>query len=213
MAVDRLATLDLLAKVCPLAPRARLQAAQGAMVPAFTEAEIVTWPRVAMAVAQLAHESAEFSRYVENLNYSATAIMETWPGRMPSLVAAGLYARNPERLANKVYADRLGNGPEESGDGWRYRGRGPVQNTGKKAYAALSTVLGIDLVKQPELLERLDLGFRAFAWFWKTNKLNAASDALDVKAATRIINGPGLKGLASRELYFARARAVLETLV
>jgi putative chitinase len=213
MAADRLLTLDLLAKVCPLAPRARLQAALVAMLPAFAEAAIDTWPRVAMAVAHLAHESTEFSRFVENLNYSATAIMETWPGRLPSLVAAGLYARNPERLANKVYADRLGNGSEESGDGWRYRGRGPLQHTGRKAYAALSAVLGVDLVKQPELLERLDLGFRAFAWFWTQNNLNAAADALNVKASTRIINGPGMKGLASREMYFARARAALETLL
>src|SRR5207237_1183036 len=102
---------------------------------------------------QCAHESQELNRLVENLYYSATALARTWPRRFPAVTEAEAYARQPERIANRVYADRLGNGDEDSGDGWRYRGRGIIQITGRGNYREVGAALVLPLEARPALLE------------------------------------------------------------
>lgn len=156
---------------------------------------------IASFVAQLAHESAEFTRLEENLNYSAQRLRQIWRRRFPTLALAQQYARNPQRLANFVYANRLGNGPQDSGDGWRFRGRGPIQLTGSKNYTVCSTGIGVDLIDKPDLLCTPTVGIRSACWYWKVRDLDLLDDDDDVRAETRAVNG-GFHGLASRQAYF-----------
>ncbi|AUN95395.1 glycoside hydrolase family 19 protein [Pseudazoarcus pumilus] len=164
--------------------------------------DIDTPARIAAFVAQLAHESARFDRLTENLNYSAHGMAATWPGRFrgpdgePNAFARDLH-RQPERIANVVYADRLGNGPPESGDGWRYRGRGLIQITGRSNYRACGAALGVDLETYPELLEYPLYAALSAGWYWHMRGLNAHADRVDVERITRLING-GTHGLADR---------------
>lgn len=163
--------------------------------------------RLAMWVAQCGHESMSFSRLVENLNYSAEALLRTWPTRFTAASARAM-ERQPERIANHVYASRMGNGPPESGDGWRYRGRGLIQLTGKQNYKAAGLALGVDLVAQPELLATERYAALSAGWFWASRGLNLLADAADVEAVTKRING-GTHGLADRAARFQRAREAL----
>lgn len=173
--------------------------------------QVNTLPRLAHFISQILHESIGLSATVENLNYSAEALVKTWPKRFPTVDFAKRYARQPERIANYVYANRLGNGPVESGDGWKFRGRGPIQMTGKDKAIALTKLFGeefdVDYVENPELLERPDDGIRAAFWFWKTNNINQAIDKVKPESAcevvTLIVNG-GQNGLQSRKILFAR---------
>lgn len=164
--------------------------------------------RLAMFLAQVGHESAGFTRVVENLNYSAAALSRVWPKRFPTPAVAAAFARQPERIANRVYGGRMGNGPETSGDGWRYRGRGLIQLTGRANYRACSSALEVDLVKEPELLATRRLAALSAGWFWKTRELSPLADAEDVAGVTRKING-GVHGLEDRTARFRRARAAL----
>lgn len=174
---------------------------------AMDEFEINTPIRIAAFIAQTAHESAEYTSLIENLNYSADALMRVWPSRFtPEKVTS--YARQPEKIANCVYANRMDNGDELSGDGWRYRGRGVIQITGRYNYEACGTALKLDLVSKPELLEQPLNTFRSAAWYWASRKLNALADNQDFKGITRGING-GLNGLEDRIKYYNRAKAVL----
>ena len=158
-----------------------------------------------MWLAQLAHESALFERTVENLNYTTVAqIRKTWPRRFPSNASAAPYVRNPQRLANEVYANRLGNGDAASGDGWKYRGRGLIQITGKDNYRDAGEALGLPLLEEPELLEDLVHAADAAGWFWKSHGLNRF--ASNINDCTRAING-GLNGLPDRMRLYNRASA------
>lgn len=168
--------------------------------------------RWAAFIAQAAHESAQFTRLVEGLSYSVRGLMVTWPKRFPTEASAKPYARNPEKLANFVYGNRLGNGPPESGDGWRYRGRGLIQVTGKANYAEAGAALGLPLVLQPAMLERPTDAVRSAAWFWQKNRLNELADTGSLEsfeAITRRING-GLTGIADRVLLWHKAQEVLQ---
>jgi putative chitinase len=180
-------------------------------VPYLNEAaqrfEIATPLRSAAFIAQTAHESAEYSRFVENLNYSAQGLLNTWPKRFTAEKALA-YGRKPDRIASYVYANRLGNGNEASGDGWRYRGRGIIQITGKTNYQACGNGLGVDLLASPELLEQPQLAFLSAAWFWDSRKLNDLADRDDFVGITKIING-GTNGLADRQAYYELAKAAL----
>jgi putative chitinase len=171
--------------------------------------EISTDLRLAMFLAQTYHESSGYTRWEENLNYSAKRLMQVWPSRFPSLAKAQQYAHNPEKLANSVYANRLGNGGPVSGDGWRYRGRGPIQITGRANYTECSRGIGHDVVTEPALLAQAECGFLSAGWFWQSRGLNEIADSEDVRAATRRING-GYTGLSEREKLYRRARTVLE---
>lgn len=173
--------------------------------------------RIAAFVAQCGHESASLTRLVENLNYSAQGLANTWPSRYaidprakepkPNELAARL-ARRPEAIANNAYANRNGNGPESSGDGWTYRGRGLLQVTGRANYVAAGTALALDLVRHPELLELPWNACASAGHFWSVNGLNQLADLQDTVAITKKING-GTKGLAERAALTARALAVL----
>jgi putative chitinase len=170
--------------------------------------EINTPHRIAGFLSQIAHESAGLTRLTENLNYSAEGLMRTWPSRFKTLAFAQQYHRQPQRIANLVYANRMGNGDEASGDGWRYRGRGLKQLTGKTNYAAFSDAIGEDYVAEPDLLlEPVNAALSA-GWFWNTNGLNQIADRGDVAAMTRRING-GLIGLEDRQRRFNACMAAV----
>lgn len=168
--------------------------------------EINTPLRIAAFLAQCAHESGGFTRLVENLNYSAEALTRVWPKRFPSMEIAMRYHRQQEKIANSVYASRMGNGPESSGEGWKYRGRGLKQLTGKTNYTACGQGLGVDLVVNPDLLTNPEFASLSAGWFWKTNNCSPLADAREFELLTKRING-GLIGLADRKARYAKALA------
>jgi putative chitinase len=170
--------------------------------------DINTPDRIAGFLSQIAHESAGFSATRENLNYSAEALMRVWPSRFNAGNVAE-YARNPQKIANKAYCDRMGNGPESSDDGWKYRGKGLIQLTGKDNYQRFSDATGVDAVENPELLAEPELAALSAGWFWSTNGLNALADAKDVVGMTKRING-GTHGLDDRQAKYAAVLASME---
>jgi putative chitinase len=175
----------------------------GPLNSAMAEVGIDTPHEVASFVAEVGHESRHLQALAENLNYSDKGLLATWPRRFDPVTAAR-YARHPEMIANRAYAHRYGNGDEASGDGWRYRGRGAIQITFHDNYAACGAALGLDLLRQPELLLDPINAMRSAGWFWKVKGLDAEDDDDDVTRETRIING-GALGLAERQAIFDRA--------
>ena len=165
--------------------------------------------RLAGFLAQTAHESAEFKFIEENLNYSAEGLIKTWPTRFNSNNAKA-YARKPEAIANKVYADRMGNGNEASGDGWKFRGRGIKQLTGRENYTRFGNAIGITAEKATEYCSTKRGAVESAAWFWKTNNLNRFADADDIVGLTKAING-GTIGLADRKKRYQIAKSVFAT--
>lgn len=175
---------------------------------ALNEFEINTPLREAAFLAQIAHESGNFLRLVENLNYSAKRLTQVWPKRFPTLEKAQPYANNPEKLANFTYANRNGNGPEASGDGWKYRGRGFIQITGRANYQSCSNGLGADFVGEPDLLAQPEFAFRSAGWYWDSRGLNPLADNGDLKTITIRING-GTVGLAERLSLYNKIKSIL----
>lgn len=169
--------------------------------------------RQAHFLAQIGHESGGFSRLIENLNYSAERMAQVWPSRFatggkPNALAVRLN-RNPEAIANVVYADRLGNGPQVTGDGWKYRGRGLIQLTGRANYQAAATALNLNLIANPDqVADSKTVAARVAAWFWFANGLNQLADADNLVGITRRING-GTIGLDDRQLRLDRAERAL----
>jgi len=163
--------------------------------------EINTKERVAAFIAQTAHESGNYTILKENLNYSAEGLVKTWPKRFLTVAEAMPYNRNPEKIANKVYADRLGNGNEASGDGWKYRGRGVIQLTGRDNCTAFAKSINKTLDETITYLETKEGAIEGACWFWKTRKLNATCDAKDITTMTKLING-GLLGLDERKAKY-----------
>lgn len=198
-------TPTLLRQIMPKAPSAWLDALC-VLAPKWG---ITTPLREAHFIAQLAHESAQFTRLEENLNYSAKRICEVWPKRFANLTEAGPYANNPERLANRVYANRIGNGVEASGDGWRYHGRGPIQITGRGNYQTAGDGIGLDLVETPEAVLRPLVGCDVAGWFWESRKLNALADVDNIRHITMRVNG-GSEGLEDRRGWLHRAKTILK---
>lgn len=165
--------------------------------------------RVCHLIAQLAHESAELNATVENLNYSAEGLRKTFPKYFPTSALATQYARKPQAIANRVYANRMGNGSEASGDGWKYRGRGLIQLTGLSNYKAYQTsgyCVG-DLLGHPEWLEKYPGCLKSAMWFWKKNGCNELADKDDCLSITKRING-GTNGYSSRAYYVRIAKKV-----
>jgi putative chitinase len=158
----------------------------------------------------MGHESADFTRLTENLNYSAAGLVKTWPKRFTEETAQG-YHRKPEKIANKVYADRMGNGNEASGDGWKYRGRGIIQITGKNNYVAFSNAKFDDLrlLEDPDYLLTPEGAVESACWFWTTNNLNEIAGAQNITLITKRING-GTHGLSSRIARYERAIDILK---
>lgn len=153
--------------------------------------------RMAAFLAQVAHESGSFNFTKEGLNYSAQALRRTWPKRFPTLAVAQQYARNPEKIANKVYANRMGNGSESSGDGYKFCGRGLIQLTGKTNYTRFADAIGKSLNDTVKYLETPEGAVASAAWYWDTNKLNVYADKGDFVGLTRRING-GTIGINDR---------------
>lgn len=160
---------------------------------------IVTPARVAGFVSQCQHESADFTALSENLNYSDKGLVGTFKKYFPDLETAKPYARKPEKIANRVYANRMGNGAESSGDGYKFRGRGLVQLTGRSNYTQCSRDLFGDdcLVDNPDLVCEPEYAILSACWFWHKNKLNDICDRGDVVLLSKRING-GTLGLADR---------------
>jgi putative chitinase len=164
--------------------------------------------RVAHFIAQCAHESGNFVFIKENLNYKAASLRKVFPKYFPTDELAAQYANRPERIANRVYASRMGNGPEESGDGWRYCGRGLIQLTGKDNYTFFAGSLDISVEEAAEYLATFEGAAQSACWFWEQNKLNRFADANDIKGLTRAING-GQIGLEDRIKHTNHALHVL----
>ncbi|HEK0362820.1 glycoside hydrolase family 19 protein [Pseudomonas aeruginosa] len=185
----------------------------GALNRGMTRFGITSPVRAAAFLAQIGHESAQLTRLVENLNYSARGLAAIWPSRYrgadgkPNALALNL-ARHPQAIANNTYASRNGNGDEASGDGWRYRGRGLLQVTGRLNYCAAGAGLGLPLEAEPELLEQPEFAALSAAWWWSTHGLNELADRGEFAAITRRING-GLNGQSERLELWERAKAVL----
>jgi putative chitinase len=174
----------------------------------FAKYDISTPARQAFFIGQCAHESNNFKVLEENLNYSATALMRVWPSRFPNLDVANQYANNPEKIANKIYSGRMGNGDEESGEGYAYRGRGCIQLTGRDSYDRCGKGLGVDFINQPQLLVEPNYAALSAGWFWNKAGLNTLADAKDYDTMTKRING-GLIGLDDRKAKIAKALSVL----
>ena len=170
--------------------------------------EINTPLRVAHFIAQCAHESGNFVFVKENLNYKAASLRKIFSKYFPTDELAAQYANKPERIANRIYANRMGNGPEESGDGFRYCGRGLIQLTGKDNYTFFAGSLGISVEEASEYLQTFEGAAQSACFFWEQNKLNRFADANDVKGLTRAING-GFIGLEDRIKHTEHALHIL----
>lgn len=165
---------------------------------------INTKERMEMFMAQCAHESNGFTALIENLNYNTNALQTIFRKYFNSKQAA-IYARQPEKIANIIYANRMGNGPTESGDGWKYRGRGVLQITGKANYMKFAASLMISLDETIKYLETKNGAIEGACWFFQTNNLMHACDAKDVLEATKIING-GTIGQDDRLARYTKAQ-------
>jgi putative chitinase len=170
--------------------------------------DINTPLRVAHFVAQCAHESGNFVFIKENLNYKAASLQKTFAKYFPTSELAAQYANKPERIANRVYASRMGNGDEASGDGYRYCGRGLIQLTGRDNYTFFAGSLDISTEEASEYLATFEGAAQSACWFWEQNNLNRFADANDVKGLTRAING-GYIGIIDREEHTRHALHVL----
>jgi putative chitinase len=168
---------------------------------------IDTPQRVAAFIAQCAHESGNFVFLKENLNYRAESLMRTWPRHFPTMDIATQYARQPERIANRAYANRMGNGDEASGDGWRYAGKGLIQLTGKNNYSAFAESIETPVEEIPAYLETFEGAVQSACWFWESNNLNQFADNNDILTMTKRING-GTIGLEDRMKHYAHALEV-----
>jgi len=166
----------------------------------FEKYEINTPKRQACFIGQTMHESGGFKHLVENLNYSAAALMRTWPSRFPDMDTAEKYERNPIKIAGKVYAGRMGNTTEEEAQ--KYIGRGLIQLTGKENYANCGLGLGVDLLGNPDWLSDPKYAALSAGWFWNKKNLNQYADINDIETMTKRING-GTIGLEDRKAKIA----------
>ncbi|HTH15739.1 MAG TPA: glycoside hydrolase family 19 protein [Magnetospirillum sp.] len=180
-------TREILAAAVPDAPGENVDHFLTALAAACDEFEINTPHRLAAFLANIGVESGNLTRTTENLNYSAKGLLRVFPSHFDADEAQD-YDRQPERIANRVYADRMGNGDEDSGDGWSFRGRGLIQLTGKDNYAECGEALGIDLLGQPDYLEGPEGAARSAAWFWSKHGINRYADAGDFDGVCDLIN-------------------------
>ena len=170
--------------------------------------EINTPKRIAAFIAQCSHESGGFVFLKENLNYKAASLRKVFPKYFPTDELAAQYANKPEKIANRVYANRMGNGDEASGDGFKYCGRGLIQLTGKQNYSWFAASLEISVEEASEYLQTFEGAAQSACWFWETNKLNDWADKGDIVTLTKRING-GTIGLEDRIKHYEHALHVL----
>jgi putative chitinase len=174
----------------------------------FERFNINTHRKQGAFIGQMSHECGNFTKFEEGLSYSAERLTKIWPKRFPTLESAQPYARNGKALANKVYANRMGNRDEASGDGFRFRGRGAVQLTGYSQYFHASKALGVDFVMEPDLVATPKYAILTAGFFWDTHKCNEIAETGDWAKLTKTING-GLIGLDDRVKHINHALAVL----
>jgi putative chitinase len=170
--------------------------------------EISTPQRMAAFLAQCAHESGGFTALKENLNYRAVTLRKVFPKYFPTDEIASAYAQQQAAIANRVYANRMGNGDEHSGDGFKYCGRGLIQVTGKENYTWFADSLGITPEEASEYMETFEGAAQSACWFWETNNLNTWADKGDIMTLTKRING-GTIGLEDRIKHYEHALHVL----
>ena len=203
-------TLELLREVCPKTKATVLAKYVEPLNKIGDHFDLFENPkRMAAFLAQIAHESGGFNFVKEGLSYSAASLTKTWPRRFPTLAAAQPYARNAEKTANKVYANRMGNGTEASGDGFKCRGRGLIQLTGKDNYSRFAKSIGKTLNEAVAYLETAEGAVASAGWFWDANKLNVYADKGDFVGLTKRING-GTIGLADRKHHYDIALKALK---
>ena len=170
--------------------------------------EINTPDRIAAFLAQCAHESGGFVFIKENLNYRWQSLRKVFPKYFSTDSLAQQYERQPQKIANRVYANRMGNGPEESGDGWRFCGRGLIQVTGRDNYSWFAASLQISPEEASEYMETFEGAAQSACWFWESNNLNQWADKQDILTLTKRING-GTIGLEDRKKHYEHCLHVL----
>lgn len=201
-------TQEQLQAMMPTAPWGLINDNHPSFVAAFEKYGINTKLRIAHFIAQVGHECTDLRHMEENLNYSAERIFEVFKKHVHTLEFAKQFAHKPEKLANYVYANRNGNGGDITGDGYRYRGRGPLMTTGKNGYQLLTTELKYDFLGDPDALKEAPFAAYSAAFYWKQNKLNEHADRNNIRALTVAING-GLNGFDDRKARFERNLKVL----
>lgn len=174
----------------------------------FHKFNINTANQQAAFIGQCGHECGNFRILEENLNYKAETLMKLWKSRFPTIEIANQYAKNPQKIANKVYANRMGNRDESSGDGYRFRGRGCIQTTGHANYYHAGQALGVDFVMEPDLVASPKYAALTAGFFWSTHGLNELAEIQDHRSITKRING-GFIGLDDRIQHTQMALAVL----
>jgi putative chitinase len=179
-----------------------------ALEQALPDYDINTPQRVAAFIAQCAHESGGFRALKENLNYRAVTLRKVFPKYFPNDDIANQYAQKPELIANRVYGNRMGNGDEASGDGFRYCGRGLIQLTGKQNYQNFADSIETPVEDVPEFLATFEGAVQSACWFWEANNLNQWADKSDIVTLTKRING-GTIGLEDRKKHYEHALHVL----
>jgi putative chitinase len=203
-------TLELLQKICP---KTKKQVLESYIAPLNKVAQahgiLNNHKRVAAFLAQVAHESGGFNFRIENLNYNAKALQLIFKKYYPTEKDALFHERKPELIANKVYASRMGNGDEKSGDGWSYRGRGLIQLTGKENYTKFAESIKKPLTEAVAYLETVEGAVESAAWFWTRNNLNDLCDKDDFLTLTKKING-GTNGLEDRKHHYDIALKALK---
>lgn len=180
-----------------------------ALITLLPKYDIDTVDRVAAFLAQCGHESLDFTVLRENLNYSAKGLRATFKRYFKDDATALKYERKPEMIANRVYANRMGNGDEASGDGWKYRGRGAIQLTGKENYSNFAKSIEKPIEETIQYLETLEGALESACWFWKRNGLNEIADKKDIVLMTKRING-GTIGLEDRRKHYEHNLKVLK---
>lgn len=199
-----------LATLYPQTQKELLQASVEPLNAAMQHFDISTVQRAACFLSQVGHESGGFRAIVENLNYSADGLRKVFGKYFPTADLANAYARKPEKIANRVYANRMGNGPENSGDGWRYRGRGMIQLTGKHNYELFAKAMKMSLADTAAYLETREGAAMSAGWYWDVRGLNAMADQGLFKKMTITING-GLNGYDDRLAHYEKARTLLRS--
>ena len=179
-----------------------------ALEQALPDYDINTPHRVAAFIAQCAHESGGFRALKENLNYRAVTLRKVFPKYFPNDEIANQYAGKPEMIASRVYGGRMGNGPEETGDGYKYCGRGLIQLTGKQNYQNFADSIETAVEDVPEYLQTFEGAVQSACWFWEANNLNQFADNGDILTMTKRING-GTIGLEDRKKHYEHALHVL----
>ena len=198
-----------LQQIMPQASSANIDRYYQPLLSVTTSYNIDTPLRLAHFIAQIAHESGSLRYTEENLNYSASALRSVFGKYFKTDDEANAYARQPEKIANRVYANRMGNGDEASGEGWKYRGRGLIQLTGKENYSNFGKSVIQDLITNPDPLAKdPTTAVEGACWYWDNRKLNQYADQDDIVTITKKING-GLNGLEDRKAFLVRAKQVM----